>query len=92
MKKITSFELAPGRVLSGKFVVLSQLGAGSEGEVYKVKELHTNFYRAIKLFFPHRNPGLKISARYATKLNKLKHSPIVMDYISHEVLTPTTME
>ncbi len=84
--KIDSFSLNKGKVIANRFTVVDLLGAGYEGEVYRVLESHTNKERAIKLFFPHRNPKFKISTRYAKKLDKLRDSPIVMDYLSHEIL------
>jgi len=85
--KIDKFSLEKGRVLTGRFTIVELLGAGVEGEVYKVLENHTNKERAVKLFFPHMNQNFKISARYALKLDKLRESPIVMDYLSHEVIS-----
>ncbi len=85
MRKAFSFK--KGRVLANRFTVESLLGAGYEGEVYKVIEAHTNTQRAIKLFYPERNPGFKVSSRCARKLDKLRDSPLVMDYLSHEVIT-----
>lgn len=84
--KIESFDLVAGRLIAGRFTVISMLGGGFEGEVYKVAEAHTGRVRAIKLFYPHRNNKFKISSRYAKKLDKLRQSPIVMDYLSHEVI------
>lgn len=84
--KITQFELQQGRVIAGRYIVKEKLGAGSEGEVYRVIESQTGISRAVKLFFPGRNPKLKISTRYARKLEKLRDCPIVMDFLSHEVI------
>ncbi len=83
---ITKFSLKKGTILASRFTVESFLGGGSQGEVYKVIEAHTNKERAIKLFYPNKNQGYKISSRYAKKLDKLRNSPLVMDYLSHEVL------
>ncbi|MCP4912232.1 MAG: protein kinase [Oligoflexia bacterium] len=85
--KIHEFQLQKGRVISNRFIVDSFLGGGYEGEVYKVVEQHTNSVRAIKLFYPKRNEKFKVSSRYAKKLDKLRDSPIVMDYLSHEIIT-----
>ncbi len=85
-KRIDSFNLPKGKILANRFIVLELLGSGYEGEVYKVQELHTNIERAVKLFFPHRNSQFKISSRYAKKLDKLKESSIVMDFLSHDII------
>lgn len=75
-----SFELRPGRVLARKYEVVSLLGAGWEGEVYKVRELPTGIERAAKFFFPKRNPRDKSARFYAKKLHKLRHCPILIQY------------
>ena len=84
--EITEFNFPKGKVLANRFMVVERLGAGYEGEVYKVQESYTNRVRAIKLFYPKRNDGFKVSARSAKKLDKLRASPIVMDYLSHDVI------
>lgn len=84
--KVDSFGFEEGDVIANRFTVLDYLGGGYEGEVYKVLESLTNKERAIKLFYPQRNPKMKVSIRYAKKLDKLRESSIVMDYISHEVI------
>ncbi|MGB5696901.1 MAG: protein kinase [Polyangiales bacterium] len=75
-----SFELHPGRILARKYEVVSLLGAGWEGEVYKVRELATGIDRAAKFFFPERNPRDKNARFYAKKLHKLRHCPILIQY------------
>ena len=80
------FNLQPGKLIARRYVVEHLLGKGTEGEVYCVKEQLTQKRRAIKLFYPHSNPRFKVSIMNANKLERLKHSPIVMDYYSHEVI------
>ena len=48
---IESFQFHSGRILVGKYEVLDLLGAGWEGEVYRVREIHTDIIRTAK-FFP----------------------------------------
>ena len=72
-EKIEAFELQPGRVLTGKYVVEGLLGSGWEGEVYRVTERSTGIKRAMKLFFPKRNLKDKAVRFYATKLHRLRH-------------------
>ena len=84
--EIDSFKFAPGRILAKKFEVISKLGEGWEGEVYLVRETMTNIERAAKFFFPQRNPGNKAFKFYAQKLHKLRHCPILIQYISQDTI------
>jgi serine/threonine protein kinase len=85
--KIDSFDLEPGRRLARKYEVVSRLGAGWEGEVYKIVEIRTGIERAAKLFYPHRNVGNRTSTRYAKKLHKLRHCPLLIQYHTEETFT-----
>jgi serine/threonine protein kinase len=78
--RLDAFDLAPGRILAGKYRVENLLGSGWEGEVYRVTELRTDLHRAAKLFYPHRNVGDQAVRFYAQKLHRLRHSPIVIQY------------
>ncbi len=84
---IESFGLFPGRTLVKKYRVLSKLGEGYEGEVYRVMEVRTGIERAVKLFYPQRNPNNKTLKRYARRLHKLRNCPIVLQYHTDEVFT-----
>ncbi len=75
-----SFDLTPGRIIGGKYVVEALLGAGWEGEVYKVTERRTGVSRAIKVFFPERNVGDRALRFYARRLERLRGCPIVIKY------------
>jgi serine/threonine protein kinase len=83
---VESFELSPGRVIARKYEVISLLGSGWEGEVYKIREKNTGIARAAKLFFPQRNIRNKTSNFYARKLHKLRHCPIVIQYYTEETI------
>ena len=69
---IDTFNLSEGRILARKYEVISHLGSGWEGEVYKIRERNTGIERAAKLFFPHRNIRNKTSKFYAKKLHQLR--------------------
>lgn len=92
---INAFNLATGRVLARKYEVIDLLGAGWEGEVYLIREIATGIERTAKIFFPHRNPRDKSAQFYATKLHKLRHCPIVIQYSAQDTITvrgqPVTM-
>ncbi len=83
---VDSFDLQPGRLIGGKYVVESFIGGGWEGEVYKVVERKTGIRRAAKLFFPQRNAGDRAVKFYARKLNRLRKCSIVIQYHHSEVM------
>ncbi len=84
--RIDSFDLQPGRVLGGRYVVRAKLGGGWEGEVYRVVEKRTGIHRAAKLFYPHRNEDDKALRFYAKKLEHLKNCAIVIQYHHSETI------
>ena len=81
-----TFDFQPGRILAKKYEVVSLLGTGWEGEVYKVRERATDIERAAKFFFPQRNPNDKALNFYARKLHKLQNCPIVIQYLTQEAI------
>ena len=85
--RIDSFDFYPGRVLAGKYEVMMQLGGGWEGEVYLIREMATGIERTAKFFFPQRNVRDKAVKYYAKKLHKLRHCPIVIQYITQDKIT-----
>lgn len=76
--------MPPGRILAGKYEVIELLGAGWEGEVYLVRELHTDIMRTAKFFYPQRNQKDKALLLYARKLHKLQHCPVIIKYSTQE--------
>jgi len=86
-RRIQSFGFQPGRVLVGKYEVVSRIGRGFEGEVYMLRELATGIERAAKFFFPHRNPRNRVAKFYAKKLHKLRHCHILVQYHTQETIT-----
>ena len=83
---IDTFELVPGRVIGGKYVVETLLGRGWEGEVYKVHERRTEATRAAKLFFPQRNERDRAVTFYARKLEQLRDCSLVIKYHHSETM------
>lgn len=84
---VDEFNLRPGRVLAGKYEVISRLGAGWEGEVYLIRERVTGIERTAKLFFPQRNVNGRTSRFYAKKLHALRQCPVVIQYHTQDVIT-----
>ena len=41
---IESFDLEPGRILARKYEIVSKLGGGWEGEVYRIRERTTGIW------------------------------------------------
>ena len=78
------FNLQPGRVIAKKYEVVSLLGAGWEGEVYKILELDTNIERAAKIFYPEHNHKERAVKFYARQLHKLRNCPILIQYHTKE--------
>ena len=84
LPNIETFDLKPGRILLRKYEVISKLGTGWEGEVYKVSELSTKIERAAKFFFPRRNVRDQKAIFYARKLHKLRDCSILIQYLTQE--------
>jgi len=80
MSQIERFNLKPGRVIGGKYVVEEFLGAGTEGEVYRVRERRTDLLRAAKVFYPSRNERDRAVKFYARKLEGLRGCRLVIQY------------
>ena len=78
------FNLRPGRIIAKKYEVVSLLGAGWEGEVYKIVELGTDIERAAKIFYPEHNHNDRAVKSYAKQLHKLKSCPILIQYHTKE--------
>jgi len=84
---IVTFDFKPGRILARKYEIISLLGAGWEGEVYKILEITTGIERAAKFFFPKRNPRDRSSRFYAKKLHKLRQCHVLIQYHHQEIIT-----
>lgn len=85
--EISAFNFQPGRLIGNKYVVDSFIGGGWEGEVYKVVERTTGITRAAKIFYPQRNERDRAVKFYATKLNRLRKCPMVIQYHHSEVIS-----
>jgi serine/threonine protein kinase len=85
-RRIKRFGFEPGTVVGDKYEIISQIGAGWEGEVYLVRECSTGIERAAKFWYPHRNPANRAARFYARKLHKLRHCPILIQYHTQETI------
>ncbi|MFT6544260.1 MAG: hypothetical protein ACJAT2_001578, partial [Bacteriovoracaceae bacterium] len=85
-QKIVKFDFEPGKIISGKYIVVEKLGEGWEGEVYKVQESATGIERAAKFFLPNRNIKNKSAKFYANKLHKLRSCPILIQYLTQDTI------
>lgn len=85
-KHITGFEFPELKVINGKYRIISKLGGGWEGEVYKVEEISTGIVRAAKFFLPVRNKNNINARRYAKKLHKLRSCSILIQYFTQETM------
>jgi len=81
---ITNFAFQPGDIIADKYEIISYLGGGWAGEVYKIKEQKTNIERAAKFFFPKRNLRNRTATTYAKKLHKLRSCPLLIHYYNIE--------
>ena len=82
--KFTEFNLPAGRSIANKYEILSKLGSGFEGEVYKIREISTGIERAAKLFYPNRNEKDRAVKFNAQKLHKLRQCQILIQYHTKE--------
>lgn len=82
--RIEAFVFEEGATIAHKYRIISKLGAGWEGDVYKVIEMRTGIECAAKLFFPHRNPNNQTAKKNAQKLHKLRHCSLLIHYQAEE--------
>ncbi len=81
------YDLKPGYMIAGKYEIIEKLGAGWEGEVYRVMEKTIGVERAAKLFYPRSDDRNRATKFYARKLHKLRHCPIMIQYHTGERIT-----
>ena len=81
------FNFHRGQVIARRYKVVERLGVGYESEVYLLRECTTGIERAGKFFYPNRNPRDLTLKRHATRLHKLRHCPMVVQYHAQDSIT-----
>lgn len=84
LRRRQRYRLEPGERVTQNYDVVSHLGTGWEGEVYKICERGTGVERAAKIFYPERNVNDKAAIFYAKKLHALRNCPMVIQYVGRE--------
>jgi hypothetical protein len=84
--RIDTFSFPPGKPITQRYRIERFLGGGWEGEVYRAIETRTGIPRAAKFFYPQRNERDRAVRFYATKLNRLRECPIVIQYHTSETI------
>lgn len=79
------YNLQPGVTLGRNYFIVEFLGAGWEGEVYKVEERRTGVLRAAKIFYEGRRLSNMQMQRYVKKLYRLRHCPIITQYHHRDI-------
>jgi len=71
------------RLIDGKYQILDRLGVGGMGEIFKVRHIHLNELRVIKIMRPniaHDDQGLQRFLQEARTSTMIKHKNLAMLY------------
>ena len=83
-EKITGFQRTyAGRLLDGKYQIIDRLGVGGMGEIFKVRHIHLNELRVIKVMRPNvaqDDQGLQRFLQEARTSTMIKHRNLAMLY------------
>src|SRR6266702_5539524 len=83
-EKITSFQRTYStRLIDGKYQILDRLGIGGMGEIFKVRHIHLNELRVIKIMRPNvaqDDQGLQRFLQEARTSTMIKHKNLAMLY------------
>src|SRR5437763_2460298 len=83
-ERITSFQRTySSRLLDGKYQILDRLGVGGMGEIFKVRHIHLNELRVIKIMRPNvaaDDQGLQRFLQEARTSTSIKHKNLAMLY------------
>jgi serine/threonine protein kinase len=82
--KVTSFQRTyAARLIDGKYQILDRLGVGGMGEIFKVRHIHLNELRVIKIMRPQvaaDDQGLQRFLQEARTSTMIKHRNLAMLY------------
>src|SRR6476659_2239190 len=83
-ERITSFQRTYAtRLIDGKYQILDRLGIGGMGEIFKVRHIHLNELRVIKIMRPNvaaDDQGLQRFVQEARTSTMIKHRNLAMLY------------
>lgn len=83
-EKVTSFQRTySARLIDGKYQILDRLGVGGMGEIFKVRHIHLNELRVIKIMRPNvaaDDQGLQRFLQEARTSTMIKHKNLAMLY------------
>ena len=83
-EKVTSFQRTySARLIDGKYQILDRLGVGGMGEIFKVRHIHLNELRVIKIMRPNvaaDDQGLQRFLQEARTSTTIKHRNLAMLY------------
>lgn len=83
-RSFETFDFPEGKNLGTRYTIAEKMGAGWEGEVYRIVERGTGISRVAKFYYPDRNPKGITARRYALKLHRLRDCPVVVQYLYHD--------
>ena len=83
-ERITQFQRTySSRLLDGKYQIIDRLGVGGMGEIFKVRHIHLNELRVIKIMRPNvaqDDQGLQRFLQEARTSTMIKHKNLAMLY------------
>src|SRR6266568_9230817 len=83
-EKVTTFQRTyAARLIDGKYQILDRLGIGGMGEIFKVRHIHLNELRVIKIMRPNvaaDDQGLQRFLQEARTSTMIKHKNLAMLY------------
>jgi serine/threonine protein kinase len=83
-ERVTSFQRTyASRLLDGKYQIIDRLGIGGMGEIFKVRHIHLNELRVIKIMRPNvaaDDQGLQRFLQEARTSTMIKHKNLAMLY------------